>query len=158
VAALSSFWCSCARKKGEGDKRVLWRGALGGGEAEAENRGGKRHLAVVENKVGRNFSSPSGVKIRSASAVHATCGQCGSVATHGECSDGATTRVFKRWVRPTGGPSPLSEFSRFSIFQILKSKIVTFPMSKIHQTLHRDILRHKEQLSFLFQLQITSGL
>jgi hypothetical protein len=31
-------------------------------------------------------------------------------------------------------------------------------MYKIHQTLHRDSLKHKEQLSFLSQLQIPSKL
>jgi hypothetical protein len=31
-------------------------------------------------------------------------------------------------------------------------------MSKIHQTLYRDSLKHKEQLSVLAQLEIPSGL
>jgi hypothetical protein len=33
-----------------------------------------------------------------------------------------------------------------------------FPMSKIHQTLEEESLKHKEQLYFLVQLQIPSGL
>jgi hypothetical protein len=52
---------------------------------------------------------------------------------------------------------PFSDFSRFSIFQNLKSKSVTFSMSKIHQILHRDSCKHKKQLSFLAQLQSHSG-
>jgi hypothetical protein len=72
--------CGRGESKREGaNGGAHWRGMLGGGEAEAENRGRKRRLAVVENKVGRNFSRPSGVKIRSASTVHAACGRCGSV-------------------------------------------------------------------------------
>jgi hypothetical protein len=103
--------CSRGESKREAtDGRALRRGALSEGKAEAENRGGKRRLAVVENKVGRNLSSPSDVKIRSALAVHAARGQCGSVATRGECGDEATTHVFKRWVRLTGGPRPFLNF------------------------------------------------
>jgi hypothetical protein len=34
---------------------------------------------------------------------------------------------------------------------------MAFPMSKIHQTLQFDSLKHKEQLSFLAQLQMPSG-
>jgi hypothetical protein len=60
-----------------------------------------------------------------------------------------------RWL--TSRPRLFSDFSRFSIFQILKSKSVTFPMSKHHQFLQVDSLKHKEQLSFLAQLQIPSG-
>jgi hypothetical protein len=77
---------------------------------------------------------------------------------HGERGDGATTHVFKRWVRMTGRPSPLFKFLRFLIFQTLKSKMVSLLLSKIHQTLHRDSLKHKEQIYFLSQLQIPSGL
>jgi hypothetical protein len=36
--------------------------------------------------------------------------------------------------------------------------MVSFPMFKIRQTLDRDSLNHKEQLSFLYQLEIPSGL
>jgi hypothetical protein len=35
---------------------------------------------------------------------------------------------------------------------------VTFPLSKIHQNLNSDTLKHKEQLSCLSQLQIPSEL
>jgi hypothetical protein len=45
-----------------------------------------------------------------------------------------------------------------SLTQNLKFETVTFPMSKILKTFHRDSLRYKEQLSFLSQLQIPSGL
>jgi hypothetical protein len=48
-------------------------------------------------------------------------------------------------------------FSRFSIFRSLKFKIVTFPMTKIHQLFHSDSWKYREQLSFLAQLQIPSG-
>jgi hypothetical protein len=51
-------------------------------------------------------------------------------------------------------------FDFFKIFhiQILKFKIVTFPMSKIHQLLHRDSWKHMEQLSLLAEHQIPKGL
>jgi hypothetical protein len=55
------------------------------------------------------------------------------------------------------GPGAFLKISRFSIFQTLKFKTVTFPMSKIHQILHRHSWKHKEQLPFLAQLQIPSG-
>jgi hypothetical protein len=80
-----------------------------------------------------------------------------SMAACGEQGDEATTRAFKRWVRLTRGPSPIS-ISRFSNTQNLKSKMVTFLLSIIHQTLHSDSLKYKEQLCFLSQLQILSGL
>jgi hypothetical protein len=51
-----------------------------------------------------------------------------------------------------------SDFSRFSNFQTLKSKLVIFPMSKLHQFLQVDILEHKEKLSFLAQLKIPQDL
>jgi hypothetical protein len=37
---------------------------------------------------------------------------CGSIAMHGEHGDEATALAFKRWVRLTGGPSPISNFSQ----------------------------------------------
>jgi hypothetical protein len=37
----------------------------------------------------------------------------------------------------------------------LKFKTETFPMFKIHQNLHRDSLKYKEQLSLLYQLRIS---
>jgi hypothetical protein len=40
----------------------------------------------------------------------------------------------------------------------LKFKMVTFPMYRIYLTFHIDSLKHKEQLSFLSQLQIPSEL
>jgi hypothetical protein len=40
----------------------------------------------------------------------------------------------------------------------LKFKMKVFPMSKNTQILEIDSLKHKEQLSFLAQLQIPSGL
>jgi hypothetical protein len=64
---------------------------------------------------------------------------------------------FKCPLRLTSGPWLFSDFSRFSILQTLKSKSVTFPMSKLSHFLLVDSLKHKEQLSFLAQLQIPSG-
>jgi hypothetical protein len=66
-------------------------------------------------------------------------------------------RTVKRFLWLTSGPRLHFKFPRFSIFQTLKSKTVTFPLSKIHQILHSDRWKHKEQLSFLaqdFKLQI----
>jgi hypothetical protein len=65
---------------------------------------------------------------------------------------------FKRRLRLTSGPRHFFDLSRFSILQTLKFKIVTFPMSKLHQFFHRDSWKHREQLSFLAQLQIPRGL
>jgi hypothetical protein len=42
---------------------------------------------------------------------------------------------FKQPLRLTSGPQHFSDFLRFSIFQTLKSKSVTFPLSKLHQFL-----------------------
>jgi hypothetical protein len=61
---------------------------------------------------------------------------------------GDRRKPFKRPLPLTSGPQLVSDFSRFSIFQTLKSKSLTFPMSKINQILHRDSWKHKEQLSF----------
>jgi hypothetical protein len=36
----------------------------------------------------------------------------------------------------------------------MKSKMVTFPLSKIHRILDKDSWTHKEQLSFLAELEI----
>jgi hypothetical protein len=49
-------------------------------------------------------------------------------------------------------------FLIFQDFQTLKSKLVIFPMSKLHQFLQVDILEHKEKLSFLAQLKIPQDL
>jgi hypothetical protein len=65
--------------------------------------------------------------------------------------------LFKQLPRLTSGPRLFSDFSRFSIFQIFKSKSVTFPLSKLRQYLQVDRLKHKEQLFFLSQLQIPLG-
>jgi hypothetical protein len=56
------------------------------------------------------------------------------------------------------GPATFLIF--FKIFHLanLKFKKVTFSMSKIHQILHRDSWKKKEQLSFLEQLQTPKGL
>jgi hypothetical protein len=48
--------------------------------------------------------------------------------------------------------------SRFSNTHILIFKLMTFLMSKIHEILHKDICKHREQLSILTQLQIPKGL
>jgi hypothetical protein len=88
----------------------------------------------------------------------------GAAATSGVWSPSAVAhvhwrplRAVKRCLSLTSGPRLHFEFPRFSIFQTLKSKMVTFPLLKIQQILHRDIWKHKEQLSFLAQLQIPSG-
>jgi hypothetical protein len=55
----------------------------------------------------------------------------------------------------TSGPSAILNFQQFSITQTLKFQTVTFPMFKIHQNLHRDSLKYREQLSLLSQLRIS---
>jgi hypothetical protein len=65
--------------------------------------------------------------------------------------------LFKQLPRLTSGPRLFFDFSRFSIFQIFKSKSMTFPLSKLRQYLQVDRLKHKEQLFFLSQLQIPLG-
>jgi hypothetical protein len=72
-----------------------------------------------------------------------------------EASDRAR---FKRALSLTGGPQRFIYLSRFSNTHILIFELVTLLMSKIHQILYKDRERHKEQLSFLAQLQIPKGL
>jgi hypothetical protein len=47
---------------------------------------------------------------------------------------------------------------RFSNTHTLIFELVTFLMSKFRQIFHMDSWKHKEQLSFLPQLQIPKGL
>jgi hypothetical protein len=57
------------------------------------------------------------------------------------------------------GPCRFYDFSHdFSSSKCFKCKMVTLPLFKILQILHKDSLIHKEQLLFLSQLQIPSGL
>jgi hypothetical protein len=73
-------------------------------------------------------------------------------ARAGDCRE-----PFKQPLRMTSAARTFSDFSRFSIFQILKSKSVTFLMSKIHQISCRDSWKHREQLFLLAKLKIPSG-
>jgi hypothetical protein len=77
----------------------------------------------------------------------------GDVAARGERGDEATARVGEADRRAL---AYFRFFSRFSNNQILKSKMVAFLLSNVHQNLNRDILKHNEQLSFLSQLRIPS--
>jgi hypothetical protein len=78
----------------------------------------------------------------------------GSYRTHADRRPVTGCERFNRFLRLTSGPGFISIFQLFSLTQTLKYEMVTFPWYKIHQTLHRDSLKHKEQLSFLSQLQI----
>jgi hypothetical protein len=73
----------------------------------------------------------------------------GDVGARGEHGDEATTRVGE-------ADTYFRFFSRFSNNQILKSKMVTFPLYNVHQNLNRDSLKHNEQLSFLSPLRVPS--
>jgi hypothetical protein len=46
----------------------------------------------------------------------------GGVAARGECGDEAMARAFKRWLRLTGGPSPLLIYFDFPKLQIQNSQ------------------------------------
>jgi hypothetical protein len=74
---------------------------------------------------------------------------CSDVAARGERRDEATARVGEADRRAL---TYFCFFSRFSNNQSLKSKMVTFLLSNVHQNLNRDSLKHTEQLSFLSQL------
>jgi hypothetical protein len=52
------------------------------------------------------------------------------VAARGEHGDEAMARAFKRWVRLTGGPSPLFDLIRFSKAPASKFINTIFRMSK----------------------------
>jgi hypothetical protein len=56
---------------------------------------------------------------------------------------------FKLQLRLTSWPWPLFDFSRFSNTQTLKSKMLSFLMTKFLQLLQVDWLKDKEQLLFL---------
>jgi hypothetical protein len=56
---------------------------------------------------------------------------------------------FKRQLRLTSWPWPLFDFSRFLNTQTLKSKMLSFLMTKFLQLLQVDWLKDKEQLLFL---------
>jgi hypothetical protein len=60
-----------------------------------------------------------------------------------------------RW---QAGPATFLIFSRFSNTQTLKSKMVTFLMSKFLQNFQVNCVGHKEQLLFLKQRQTPKGL
>jgi hypothetical protein len=67
--------------------------------------------------------------------------------------DASVRAPFKRRVRLTSGPR---HFLFIKIFKdhILIFELVTFLISKFCQIFHRDIWKHKEELSFWAQLQI----
>jgi hypothetical protein len=60
--------------------------------------------------------------------------------------------------RLTSGPRPYFIISRIFNHLNFKIRIGTFPLSKIHQIIPVDRLKHKEQLYFLDQHQNPSGL
>jgi hypothetical protein len=72
-----------------------------------------------------------------------------------EASDRAP---FKRRLRLTSGPQHFLDLSRFSNTHTLIFELVTFLMSKFHQTGQVNRLEHKEQLHFLYQVQNPKGL
>jgi hypothetical protein len=58
----------------------------------------------------------------------------GGVAARGERGDEAMARAFKRWVRLTGGPSPLFDLIHFSKAPASKFRNTIFRMSKNGRT------------------------
>jgi hypothetical protein len=71
--------------------------------------------------------------------------------------DASVWTPFKRRLRLTSGHG-IFYLLKFSNTHTLIVELVTFLMSKFHQMFHRDSWKHKEQLSFLAQLQIPKGL
>jgi hypothetical protein len=65
---------------------------------------------------------------------------------------GDRRKTFKRLLWLTSGPSRFSEIFKIFHLQNFEIQKVTFPMSTIHQILHRDSWKNKEQLYFLAQL------
>jgi hypothetical protein len=81
--------------------------------------------------------------------------------------DSTSSRWWQRLSSYRTRATPASKFQvgptffyllRFSNTHTLIFQLVTFFMSKFFQIFHRDIRKHKEQLSFLAQLQIPKGL
>jgi hypothetical protein len=89
-----------------------------------------------------------------------TAGAYRRVTTHGvtRACTGDRRKPFKWQLWLTSGPWPLFDFSTFSNTQTLKSKMVTFQMSKFLQILQVDCLKHKKQLCSLDRLQNRKGL
>jgi hypothetical protein len=78
--------------------------------------------------------------------------------SHHHVHTGDWRELFKLCLRLTSGPGSISYFQRFSITQILKFESVCFPVSKILKILQVNSIKHTDQLYFLAQLQISSGL
>jgi hypothetical protein len=131
------------------------RGALDGDEEE-------RTTSDEVEKWRMAYPSLSGAEIRPASTDTRGLRSGGSVAVRWrEAAQLSRARVaivraaVERFWTLTSGPSAILNFQWFSITQTLKFQTVTFPMFKIHQNLHRDSLKYKEQFSFLSQLRIS---
>jgi hypothetical protein len=81
-----------------------------------------------------------------------------AVAQLSRTRDPSVLVPFKRCLRLTSGLRHFFYLTRFSNTHILIFELVTFLLSKFLQMFHRDSWNHKEQLSFLAQLQIPKGL
>jgi hypothetical protein len=66
----------------------------------------------------------------------------------GRVTQGAIITVVDGWQ-----VGPFNFFLQFSNPPTLKFQMMVFPLSKIHQTLQGDNLKHEEQISYLAQLQ-----
>jgi hypothetical protein len=71
-------------------------------------------LRSKQQEVGHSHFSSSNVEASNSCGVHAAGARVeaggrwrGSMAMRGGCGDEAMVHAFKRWVRLTGGPSPL---------------------------------------------------
>jgi hypothetical protein len=82
----------------------------------------------------------------------------GGMAAHGERGDEAMVHAFKRWVRLTGGPSPLFDLIRFFKASASKFTNMIFRMSKNGKTFLGDQKDNEEQLSLLGPLLNPSAL
>jgi hypothetical protein len=117
--------------------------------------------AVVVGRGENDFSfrpTGRGYDAQGGGCMRCTWSGCASQST-APMQGGANVRApFKRRLRPTSGPWYFFYLLRFSNTRTLIFELVTFLMSKFHQLFHRDSWKHKEQLSFLAQLQIPKGL
>jgi hypothetical protein len=129
-----------------------------GGWATAEGKSRERAREVEKVESGRCPRAPTrGIR---------TAGPRGTVAIGGVWSPshhharvgGDRRHPFKRPLRLTSGPDSISYFQSFLIAQTLKFELVSFLMSKIHQLLQVDSLKHKEKVYILYQLRNLTGL
>jgi hypothetical protein len=132
-------------------------GALDGDEAERSGVGWGGEMANSFSQLERR-GDKTGLNGHTRPALGQQRGR-ELAGSHAAVAHARRQRLGGRWAvrcwTLTSGPSAILNFQWFSITQTLKFQTVTFLMLKIHQNLHRDSLKYKEQLSLLSQLRIS---